>query len=107
MAITVKAAARGHHGGRIIEPGTVFLVEESALGSWMLPVDAADRDRLAGRLDDLSTLRASHRQSGAPPTAAMAPLPPRPVPSAPPAVAPVPVHKDDTKPPGGKLPARR
>lgn len=48
-SIKVKAIARGFFG-RTIRVGEVFDIPEELLGSWMVPVDAKDRERLAAKL---------------------------------------------------------
>jgi hypothetical protein len=50
----VRALARGYFGGVIIEAGQQFdISNDGELGSWMEPVNKADSERLAKRLEKL------------------------------------------------------
>lgn len=64
----VKALSRGFYG-RLLEQGDVFdIVDDAHLGSWMDPVDAADRARLAAKLDRFASDRRAEPPPGVPPT---------------------------------------
>lgn len=50
----VRALARGYFGGSMIEPGEQFEINnDQELGAWMEPVNAADRERLAKRMEKM------------------------------------------------------
>ena len=64
----VRCIRSGYYD-RVYVPGDVFeLVDDSHLGSWMDPVNAADRVRLADRLKAFGRNRQLPAAPGTPPT---------------------------------------
>ncbi len=59
----VKATARGFYG-KLYDPGQVFeLADEAHLGSWMIPVDPKDCERLSATV---ARLKKNHRHAAGP-----------------------------------------
>ncbi len=52
----VKVIKKGYIGSKIRKPGEILDIEDSQLGSWMLPVEEKDRIRLKDKIASFKTV---------------------------------------------------